>query len=45
MSELEHTPENQVQEEHEKPKRSAIKLYGFIFLIYFISMILLFTSC
>jgi hypothetical protein len=45
MSELEHTPENQGQEEQEKPKSPATRLYGFIFLIYFISMILLFTSC
>jgi hypothetical protein len=45
MSELEHTPENEVHEAQEKLKSPATRLYGFIFLIYFISMILLFTSC
>jgi hypothetical protein len=45
MSELEFASENQVQEELQKPNIPATKLYGFIFLIYFISMLLLFTSC
>jgi len=36
---------NNIQEESPKPKSSGKKLYVFIFLIYLVAMILLFTSC
>ncbi|MFM6947019.1 MAG: hypothetical protein ACKOWW_07750 [Flavobacteriales bacterium] len=36
---------NHIEEEQAKPKSSGAKLYILIFLIYLISMIMLFASC
>lgn len=36
---------NHIEEESSKPKSSGAKLYIFIFVIYLVSMIMLFANC